>query len=107
MKSEAAKRAMRGAKFLDKKRRGWWRKIRLSDLDMRSGRYTEKGDCGCVLAQLYGGYFIGVAALDLQDDMYIKQRDLGLDADFAAGSTYEDLDEAWRDEIRARRKAAA
>lgn len=92
---EALKRARRGAKLLDKKLgRGWRRKIRRRNLDMSRGSY-EIGECGCVLAQLYGSYDEGLEALDIS---WGEDERLGFDRDDEVG--YDDLDEAWLQTLR-------
>lgn len=48
-----AENAARGARLLDKKCPGWYDKVDLSSLDMRSL-------CNCMLGQLYGDFMKGV-----------------------------------------------
>lgn len=94
----ALTKAKRGAAFLDAKLgRGWRRKIRRTDLNMASYRYAGKGDCGCILSQLYSRYSDGIAALGIEfnDD---RQRSLGFEA--SDGADYADLTEAWLEVLR-------
>lgn len=92
--------AHRGAVFLDRKLgRGWRRKIRRRELDMSVGRYSGPGDCGCVLAQLYGGYARGLEAfgISLWGDEDKEER-LGF-ASYGEGQ-WDALTEAWKEELR-------
>lgn len=95
---QALIRARRGAKWLDKKLgRGWRRKIRRTDLDMSSGEYTGKGDCGCIVAQLYGEFTHGLAELGIEE--YVEDHRLGLDIGDEVDD-YDDLTEAWLTALR-------
>ena len=92
----ARAKAKRGAAFLDAKLgRGWRRKIRRRDLAMQVGSY-ERGECGCILAQLYGDYFDGARHLGIAwgDDV----RSLGFES--SGDTTYGDLTEAWLEVLR-------
>lgn len=50
-----------GARFLDVVAPGWWKSIKLRKLDMAH-------DENCILGQLWGNYFNGLAGLGLSDD---------------------------------------
>lgn len=92
----ALNKARRGAAFLDGRLgRGWRRKIRRRDLDMASYSYERRGDCGCILAQIYGDYVGGVRTLGITP---YNQRRLGLESDNFVD--YDDLTEAWREVLR-------
>lgn len=54
--SEEHRAVIRGAKFLDKIRPGWYREVKLSSLSMN--------DCHqCILGQIYGEYTRGLFTL--------------------------------------------
>ena len=92
----ALTKAKRGAAFLDAKLgRGWRRKVRRRDLNMESGLYAYKGDCGCILAQLYHTYDEGAAALGIDNDRAERLGFLDLEAE-----SYPELTEAWREVLR-------
>ena len=93
----AITKAKRGAAFLDAKLgRGWRRKIRRRDLDMRQGLYRWQGDCGCIIAQLYGSYTDG--RLDLGVRGRERAASLGFDRSPRVG--YAELTEAWLEVLR-------
>jgi hypothetical protein len=91
-------RVRRASRFIDEHYgRGWHRRVSIRRLDMSDG-------CECILGQLegdYGDYYDAVDRLDLSFDDATR---LGLHRDWR-GPRWETLDEAWRDEIRERRKA--
>lgn len=84
-------RARAGAAFLDEHRTDHWRaKINRDELDLNS-------ECHCVLGQLYGNFYEGLAALGLRfSDTYRewRSRDLGFN-----GRTVDmpALTEAWKE----------
>lgn len=95
---QAITRARRGAAFLDKKfgSRGWRRRIRRRDLHMESGMYQGQGDCGCILAQLYGEYDAETVGLTEH-----KAAVLGFVAAAEPYSkNYERLTSAWKKVLR-------
>ena len=91
-------KARRGAAFLDAKLgRGWRRKIRRRDLNMAVGISREKGECGCILAQLYTYYDDGAIEMEIDAD-FEAQEDLGfVQSDDAS---YDQLTEAWLEVLR-------
>lgn len=102
-KERAASRVVRGVRWLDKNFPGWRDRVRITKLNMRYGRVRLDDGCGCILAQVnedHGGYF---SIADARSDRW------GVRLGFCAGddeADYRVLDEAWKDEIRAGRKAA-
>lgn len=95
--------AARGAKLLDRHRPGWWREVRLTKLDQGKPYPRDDDDCSCVLAQLYGSYGTGLEPLSKEGlwsngGVYLHGFDAETFTDLSA------LTEAWKDEIRARRK---
>lgn len=122
------KAAARGAKFLDKKKPGWHRKVKITKLDMYVGEIGPLiGECGCVLAQLdaadrggkEGEYYRLVDQFEINPDegefygFCLPHQDVepsraiweewGRLIDQRT-RRWAELTEAWRDEIRARRK---
>jgi len=102
--ADANKRVARGAKWLDKERPNWFRKVRITALQM------EQKDT-CVLGQVFAadvnnslewGYDVASAryALDA-DSLGFNEGD-----DFSDGPTFDELQDAWIAAIRTRRKAA-
>lgn len=93
-KSQA--RVAAGAALLDRIAPGWWRRVRIRELDLRD-------ECNCVTGQLFGTYAEGLRKLDLNAvdaehyGFHQDERDLGY------GGSWWALTRAWRDEIRARR----
>jgi len=91
----ALAKAKRGAAFLDEQlRRGWRRKIRRRELDMGSGIYS-RGECGCVLAQLYDDYTVGLEELGINA---VEEKRLGFNSSCRA--RYSELTEAWLEVLR-------
>lgn len=93
----------RGVAVLDRKRPGWWKKIKLTKLDMSSGMYDEAyGSCGCILAQLApdGDYDTGVDRLTraADKDEWATRRGFMAEPDF-----YAYLTRKWKQVIRERR----
>lgn len=82
--------ARRGAEILDKERPGWHKKVNPANLNVHSAKQ-------CVLKQLYGDF--GVGRSDLIGRGYPIYDLLG----FHAFGDKDKLNEAWRDEIAARR----
>jgi hypothetical protein len=99
-------RAARGAALLDKMIPGWARKVRIRKLAMWKG-HMRPDECGCVGAQLdfYAGtgegmYSLTMARLGLTSENQQERHGFDLYDD----ESYSDrLDEAWKEEIRARR----
>ena len=92
----ALTKARRGAAFLDAKLgRGWRRKIRRRDLDMQQGIYEGRGECGCILAQLYTNYEVGAEDLGIT---YALAERMGFLQDEKANWT--SLTEAWLEVLR-------
>lgn len=91
--SQLTARVRRGAKLLDKKMPGWYRKVKLTTLDMS---YCHE----CVLGQTHGHYFDGMQGLDVS---------LGNSSRYgfsdAQDKNFPKLDLLWKAEIRARRSA--
>ncbi len=95
------KRAENGAEYLDKNHKGWWRKIRTTSLDMADGSV-------CIIGQLTGGYHpeqIGVHSATRQFELGFEKA--GRYGRIPSHEYYEALDEAWKIEVRARRRARA
>lgn len=120
-----AKRVDRGAALLDERLPGWWRHIRLTQLNMGQGVYTPGVECGCVGAQVAHAY------ADLRDEysdgrstgffdnamtfLFGYTRGLGrkeVAHGFVAGrpedsnDAYLLLDELWAEKVRERRRAS-
>lgn len=88
----------RGAAYLDENDPGWYRRVKLTKLDMRS-------TCDCVLGQLDGGIYVAVAKRGLTWEQAGR---LGFDGPAGCGldvvdELYDRLDVLWRDAIRQRR----
>lgn len=103
-------RAAAGAEWLDEHRPGWWRRISTKRLNMGAGSATEETPECCVGAQLDGDFDRFTDCLrDIERPGLGRLGRLGF---IAAGplttftEEYAALTEAWRDEVRARRKAA-
>lgn len=58
---EARARVAKGASYLDQVKPGWFTRIDV-------GTLTLHDPCGCVIGQLCGEYFIGLAMLDFTRD---------------------------------------
>lgn len=54
-----------GMKLLDEKVPGWRKRINLDELNMQS--YIYANGCGCILAQLFDDYGVGIDELGLID----------------------------------------
>jgi hypothetical protein len=92
-----------GAALMDKVCPGWFRKTKITKLDMKVGVLRYNG-CGCILAQTYGDFGTGLAKIEEKTGREVNSERLGFTT---YGLTlWSELDEAWKDEIRARRKAA-
>ena len=98
--SNAYDNAEAGAAVLDRERPGWAERINLEGLNMSIGDPAEVhfDTCGCVLAQLYGTYDRGRAALGYPDSFQAVR--LGFVSAFSA--EYPALDEAWTKLVKAR-----
>ena len=104
--SSITERVERGAALLDAKRPGWWRRINLRRLDIRSA-------CDCIAGQL-GGYSDTLRALGLLDgeeDVEHGFEAIDPDGDVLAGEyhrlvqeDYAALTAAWHDLIGKRRE---
>lgn len=100
----ARERAAAGATLLDQVAPGWYEKVKIRQLDLSSG-------CRCVLAQLEerqsgnASYAEGLGRLlsFIPSRRVRERRARELGFDYAGGSDYPLLTEAWRDEIRKRR----
>jgi hypothetical protein len=98
MDEQIRERVERGAKFLDEQMPEWIDEIDLNTLALRS-------PCRCVLGQLFGDYSEGVDALDLD---FPDEEDRGFHIAFdETRSRWEELTEAWKSLILARRQAAS
>lgn len=99
-----------GARFLDEHDHGWADAIDLDRLKLEDG-------CGCILGQRYGSFDDGCRRLGL-DPLYdsrplsaarhgfVLEDDLYLFLLEDPDDAYKVLDEAWREQIVARRAAA-
>lgn len=52
----------RGARLLDRRCPGWYERIDITKLDMKSGQY-------CVLGQLFGSFMRGLRKLGIEDEV--------------------------------------
>ncbi len=98
MKGIVARRAARGAEFMDQIRHGWFNEIRLDDLDISSGKH-------CIMTQIYGDYWRGLRKIGIleQSSFFIPIR-YGFDPGFGIGMFFSGrLTRAWRREIERRR----
>jgi hypothetical protein len=87
-----AERVARGAALLDEREPGWWQRIDLSKLDIKSCE-------DCIAAQLgKGDYLDGLHAIGVT--CYEDEDGCGFDG---AGDEYESLAEEWRLAIEERR----
>jgi len=112
MTKTLARKVSDGARFLDRVRPGWWRKVRVRRLEMTSGVY-EPGhprSCGCVLSQLDvtthsdGDYEATVDTMRLTDH---DEDRLGFNVyDDEAWEDSTEWNEAWREQVRRRRARA-
>lgn len=82
----------RGSSLLDMKRPGWYREINIAQLNIM--RPTD-----CICGQLFGGYGEGVNELGVGS----RAGEYGFNA--LGPSAFEELNEAWREEIARRRLA--
>lgn len=108
-RERAIARASRGGRFFDRLLPGWAKRVRLTRLSMGS-------PCGCVLGQLEGrGDLASVAPAEGGQYPYDRGKrrlglsmrrvvSLGLHVGNDLSDSYDDLDDAWRAEIRARRE---
>ena len=111
-------RAARGALLLDAKygRTKWARIVKLTRLDMGLGGFdpTPPGDdCGCVAAQLNAHTHQGYGSYSSEMTALFGGRYYGSEVRYATekrngfnvynGETFEDLTDAWADEVRSRR----
>lgn len=102
--SETRLRAARGAAFLDVKKPGWFRAVKITLLEMAQADR-------CIVGQNYNGFYTrGTEALGLSGHQEVS---FGFLASATASEhpcaesiSYERLNDAWVEEIRARRKAA-
>lgn len=93
--------ARRGAKFMDGKRPGWARRVKITKLRMRQGVLVD--GCGCVLAQEFGGFCEGARQLRTESKLALRGFIAGGRTFSRNEHLYRELDVAWADEIRARR----
>lgn len=91
-------RAAAGAALLDRLSPGWWRHVKIRQLDIAD-------QCNCVTGQLFGSYYKGLDALDLGEDE-AKEYGFNTFSSNDRGSTFWALTRAWKDEIRKRREGA-
>ena len=95
-------RITRGARLLDRVRPGWFRRVKITKLDMAQGERQPDG-CGCILAQVYGNFVEASQMLGLDLRTY---SDSSHGFNYGDGDdSFDDLGEAWKDEIRKRRAA--
>lgn len=100
-------RVRAGARLLDDKRPGWFKKVKMTELDMSSGRSCILGQAYLaeVRDEYYNGYIIGMRELEVSSVSYgfnlvpVDGQYQDVNADFSR------LAECWRDEIRKRRAA--
>lgn len=104
MNTAQKKRVTRGAKLLDKMRPGWFRRVKITKLQMALPVLNRAG-CGCVLAQEFASYASGLRQLGLE----MHYDDTAYGFNFGAGDRPatggETLTAAWKDQIRKRRAA--
>lgn len=96
--------ADKGARLLDSAQPGWAHRIDLAELDLEC-TYS------CVLGQLEGSYSRGMEAIEAptsfrsrwsQAHGFMVQDDTADEYEENGGAVYEDLTEAWREEIEPR-----
>lgn len=89
----------RGARLLDEKNPGWYKRIQLSRLDMGNGRY-------CILGQLYYTYLDGQWKLGLSDWKGCAKHGFVIDFDLLPTTPKNDLldYEAWEKRYQASEK---
>lgn len=96
-----AARARRGARLLDKKLPGWHRKVKITTLDISECR-------DCALGQAHpSGFSAGVWDVlegEEKPSRVIAPRLVYFGFDQVRGDDYGPLTEAWKDEIRDRRR---
>ena len=89
----AKQRAESGAKFLDKTRPGWARRVRVTQLDITSRDM-------CILGQVYGNYVDATDKLNLSDRVADSK---GFNTVYVGDYDAQNpLEAAWKDEIRKR-----
>ena len=93
----AARRAARGAAFLDQKDQTWFEKVDPAKLHMGSNR-------DCVLGQVYGEFTHGLRESGLRGSTWEAIR-FGFFVGFLPGVSFR-LREAWKREIASRRALA-
>jgi hypothetical protein len=104
MTTDITARVARGAALLDEREPGWWQRIDLDRLDLRS-------PCRCVLGQLHGNYYPAADRMFGGDDRKVESAAIAHGFDSVGVippyTEYDALDAAWRDLITARRAEAA
>lgn len=102
MNASVLERVEAGAARLDGSQGGpgWEAHVDLTTLNMQDPR------C-CTLGQLYGDYDTGATDLGIdrgdEDEDDFPAYDLGFDTYYGMASEYEELTEAWRELVRARK----
>ena len=84
----------KGARFMDKYRPGWARRVKITKLDMASS-------CNCILGQEFGGFGAALWGTNRIPELMGQTDELGFSAEKI--DDYSLLTDAWKDEIRARR----
>src|SRR5262245_51450155 len=105
--SPEVKAARKGARFLDKRVPGWFRKIRTRELDLSDPNV-------CILGQCFNGFSEGLAALlgeatwDTvdRDNKFAVSHGFEVMSEDVYDGAYERLGLAWLPLIKERRKAA-
>jgi len=99
-------RAAAGAHFLDERDPGWWRRVRLSRLDVSSGM-------SCVLGQTYRGAHSVLGGYEFGSQLYGQENMIPLGflasgdwCDVSSHAEYSALTEAWIVLVEKRRAEA-
>lgn len=87
-------RIRQGMKLLDATQRGWRERIQLRNLDLSQPVLNESTGCGCVLAQVFGGYGQGTNTLGI--DQQNEAIACGFERPFS-GSYLPSPRSAWQD----------
>lgn len=118
-------RVLRGAAMLDEKLPGWWRRIKLSRLQMAEGLFIPNhDDCGCIGAQL-SAFYADIPSYNEEGCFsyamdYLFGENVNMKTEVAFGfiagapeedrgieiETYDLLDVLWAEQIRIRRRAS-
>jgi hypothetical protein len=83
-----------GIALLDEQAPDWRGKIDLDRLDMRqTGWKLAEGGCGCILAHVFGSYWIGIEELGFRGTEDVPY---GFDTTAETGWDYVGLTDAWK-----------